>query len=60
MIYILISLLAGFIIGYIGMSWYLGHFRDRFNSNRAYHVNMFFLLAVATYFGTWARMMLQS
>lgn len=59
MFYILISLLAGFIIGYIGMSWYLGMFRDRFNSSRAYHVNMFLFLAVAIYFGTWARMMLQ-
>lgn len=58
MIYILFVLLAAFGIGFVGMSWYLGTYREYFTSSRTYHVNMFIFLSFALYVGVWARSIL--
>lgn len=58
MIYLLLSILAAFGIGYVSMSWYLGTYREYFSSSRAYHVNMFIFLSFILYVGVWARSIL--
>lgn len=55
MMYYMFSLLAAFGIGFTGMAWYLGLFRDSFSSKRVYNVNMFIFLCTCVYMGVWAQ-----
>lgn len=34
-------IIGAFYSGFIGMSWYLGTFRDRFESSKEYNTHMF-------------------
>lgn len=60
MMYCILTLLAAFGIGYVGMSWYIGNYSEYFASRRTYNVNMFIFLCVCIYIGTWSRTMLIS
>lgn len=60
MIYFTLVLLAAFGIGYVGMSWYTGNYREYFSSYRTYNVNMLIFICVCIYAGIWSQTMLIS
>jgi hypothetical protein len=60
MMYFIFTLLAAFGIGYVGMSWYIGNFKEYFSSSKTYNVNMCIFLCFCMYMGVWAQTMLIS
>lgn len=60
MINFIFSLLAAFGIGFVGMSWYLGTYREYFSSKRVHDINMFVFMCFCLYIGVWANTVLIS